>query len=302
MDTLPHLFFDSVLRNQKKHTIAYYNRHNDDDIRGSYGILHKYIRKDLSGEIQQIIVKRPKFAHTRPEVFHHEALLQRHVHGTLEKQGHGGAVPRVCDIFIENDQVCFSMEFIRGTDCLSFCRQQPGVAFDIVWLQIMFQLALLLATLQNTICFDHRDLKYNNVWIRKRAVAFSMLGWKCQFPFEVVLLDFGFACLGDKNRRAVVNLGEGVFEDTDKCPKEGRDMFQFILSFWSQKVFRDSCSPLLREWIERLLVPKYSNITKMLNSFDWSYLVTRDAGFSLPQLEPLTVLEKIYEHFPFVIS
>jgi hypothetical protein len=296
MDNIPHLFFDTVLRDQKKHKLAHYERLNISPIMGSYGILQRYNRIDLSGNIINIIVKKPKFGAT--SAFYHEALLQRHVQMTLQKSGHGSAIPRVIDIFIDNENTCFSMDFIHGSNSLIYCLHSDN--FHTVWLQILFQVSLLLAFLQETICFDHRDLKFNNVWIRDIPVTFFMLGWKFKCPFEVVILDFGFACLGNRNRETVINLGEGVFTQNDKCPKEGRDLFQFILSFWSNKMFREKCSADLEKFIESLL-SKFSTIAKNLNSFDWSYLLTRDREFSVPQLEPGAVLQKIFEDYPYII-
>jgi hypothetical protein len=90
------------------------------------------------------------------------------------------------------------------------------------------------------------------------------------------------------------------FTKDDKCPKEGRDIFQFILSFWSNKHFREKCSVPLQNFIESIILPKYSTISKKLNSFDWSYLVTRNVDFSYPQLEPSIFLQTILEKYPHI--
>jgi len=301
MDALPRLYFDSLLKDQNRVTLAHYERSAGvAEVRGSYGILQKYRRRvQGQGQVQEVMIKRPKFTETSPSAFYHEALLQTHIHETLTVAGRAAAAA-VFDIFIENEKVCFSMEYIDGVNCLAFCLAQTH--FEKRWLQLLFQLSLLLTFLQKSVCFDHRDLKYNNVWIRSKPVHFTMMDWEFKCPFEVVILDFGFACLGDGNRNTVVNLGEGVFDTGDKCPKEGRDLFQFILSFWSEPAFRGRVPSGLRGWIEGILSSEYTNLAGRLNSFDWSYLLTHEVDFSQPQLEPEAVMEKIQKYLPVAIT
>ncbi len=295
MEQLPTFLMDTVLMSPQKKKLATYIRKNRDTIEGSFGILHLYSRTDLSGE-KVVIVKRPKYKTSKATAFYHEALLQKHIHRTLKSHGFGYVIPEVYDIFQEMGTVGFSMEYIYGENCIRHCLQDVNQ----LWPQLVFQVALYLYFLQDKICFDHRDLKYNNVWIRKKPVDVKIGKWSFKSSFQVILLDFGFACLGDKLRNTVVNLGDGTFDIDDKCPKEGRDMFQFIVSFWAEKDFRDRSNPFLQEWITEALTPSYANLAARMNSFEWSYLLSQKKEFSMPHLEPGIVLEKLIAAWPHI--
>ena len=80
---------------------------------------------------------------------------------------------------------------------------------------------------------DHRDLKADNLWIRPIPIDYSITvggkKWRLRAPFQVVILDFGFACLGNEEGNAIVSLSDGIVPKIDPCPKEGRDLFHLLL-------------------------------------------------------------------------
>jgi serine/threonine protein kinase len=292
-DILPILLMDTVLLCPKKKKLATYTRKRIPAIEGSFGKLEVYSRSDLSGT-RDVIVKRPRYFNLRPDVLYNEALLQKHVYQTLEAGGYSHAVPQICDIFYEGKVVVFSMEYVRGVNCMQYCLED----IEERWPRIVFQVAILLYYLQDKICFDHRDLKYNNIWIRKEPARIEIGQWHIECDFQVILLDFGFACLGTPERKTVVNLGDNVFDMDDKCPKEGRDMFQFIVSFWAEAKFRECCSPLVRDWIAAAVTPHYADLAARVNSFEWVYLLSQQKEFSMAHLEPEVVLQKLLRTWP----
>jgi serine/threonine protein kinase len=193
------------------------------------------------------------------------------------------------------------MDYVRGKSLVEFLlAPAPGLRF----LQALSQITLLLAYLEETIRFDHRDLKVDNIWIREDVpVAYSVpLGsldqratWKLVAPFQVVLLDFGFSCLGNEKGVAFVSLSEDVLPIQDRCPKMGRDLFQFLVSLWSIEPVRARQDPEIHAFIERLLSYKGTTFSTFMKkeSFHWTYLTVSDPSFQYPPLHPSSVLEEL---------
>jgi serine/threonine protein kinase len=175
------------------------------------------------------------------------------------------------------------MEFIEGRSALEEVYEADDP--DTALLQILAQNCLLLAILEDMIHLDHRDLKMTNLWIRKVAVDYRVsiggVTWKIQAPFQVVILDFGFACIGDGFGKAIVNLGD-VIPDMDPCPKDGRDLYQCIMSLLSVEKVKQRLSTetqaMLRSWVGST------------GSLTWTYLITAHPRFRLNNLRPLNLL------------
>lgn len=261
--------------------------------RGSYGIIQKAMRTDPTGHrTPAIVIKRPK----KPtESFGPEALLQRVAGDTLERVGAAGSVAKVRDIYQFAGEVRFSMDYINGCSALTYClKQEPDEPAGRAFQQVLAQVCFLLLVLEREINFDHRDLKADNLWIREGTpVAYSYRVdsqlYEVSAPFQVVLLDFGYACLGSaEEKRAIVNLGDGVFPLLDPCPKEGRDMFQLLHSFWSVQPLRSRLPTAMQAEMGGFLVPPAA-----APSFTWTYAVVAAAEFKIPCLTPARLLEKL---------
>jgi serine/threonine protein kinase len=147
---------------------------------------------------------------------------------------------------------------------------------------------------------DHRDLKANNLYIRKRPISYSVIihekKYTVEAPFQVVILDFGFACLGNEEKISRVNLAPSNFPDNDPCPKEGRDLFQLLVSFWSIGALRNMFSAGLQEIIDgwlQLESINYSHLAKQPNAAYWLGVKTTEPTFQYPELCPNSLLQKI---------
>ena len=259
---------------------------------GSYGTLYTAFR-----DTHPVVVKRPRL----PEMdLLQEGVLQYLAHLVAANEGIPWAVPKVFDVCTYGNEVWFSMERVYGETCTEWISK--GTKGDLEVQFVLAQVALLLATLELRLHLDHRDLKLSNLVICPIPctirVTLHESTWSLTCPFQVVLLDFGFACLGSEALRGTpwVNLGDGVLPPMDPCPKEGRDMFHLLVSLLGLPIFRERISQRLHDRIDRWLSsgPKsYGSMARRWSAHSWSYLVSSQPTFSIPSCCPLAILKDL---------
>jgi serine/threonine protein kinase len=263
---------------------------------GSYGNI--YLAKrivDLSETT--VYVKQPRFMDMS---LAQEGILQHLAHTSLAKQGMSWAIPQVFDIFQKDGQVCFSMERVEGITLFDWVIKQDTSTFTNGFYLLLAQICLLIWYLETELGFDHRDLKVNNLFIRQlpSVVKLQIAGklWTLNTPFQVVIIDFGFACIGSANKHALVNLGDGVLPPMDPCPKDGRDIFHILISLMTLPSFQAKISSSLRERIDGWLSvgqTSYGSLARRYSQENWVYLVTSQRHFSVPHCNPCTLLEEV---------
>jgi serine/threonine protein kinase len=263
------------------------------EFRGGYGSIYRAKRSTAEGSIDVCI----KVPHTASFSLCPEAMIQWVAEQRLQTAGIHGAVAHIYDIFQYAGEVRVAMSFVEGVSLLDFILDSatPETAF----LQALAQVSFLLAYLEETLHLDHRDLKGDNIWIRPSPVEYSAtiggIERKISAPFQVVLLDFGFSCLGAEGS-AIVSLSDGILPRIDPCPKEGRDLFQLIASLWSVPLLRARICPSLQKDIEKLLSYKnkpYASLVKQTQEISWIYLLVSDSEFKHPPLHPLSLLSAL---------
>jgi hypothetical protein len=263
---------------------------------GGYGSLYlcKRIQADRS---KKVMVKKAKDVHANLTV---EGILQWIARKTLELSGLETAIPEIFDIFVSGHTVAFSMELIQGDFPYIYLARIPNP--DEFFFLILAQVSLVLYFLETNIFLDHRDLKANNLYIRETPISYNVtiegLEYELTAPFQVLLLDFGFACIGDESGLTKINIAEGTFPHSDPCPKEGRDLFHLLTSFWSIPSIRDVMTPDTQKEIDEWLVKDkkdFSKLTRKTNKIDWVYVVTSDPDFSYPKLKPTNILKRLTE-------
>jgi serine/threonine protein kinase len=298
LPSLPKQYITGELRTATgvRCTITYLALQN----RGGYGSIYLAKRKDCSGATQEVCVKIP---HARDFSLCPEALIQCRVCDALEKSGIRGAVPQVFDLFQYAGETRFSMRFIKGMRSLEYILDSTTP--ELTLLQVICQIAGILGFLEETLQFDHRDLKADNLWIRPEPIRYRLpLGkktWTISAPFQVVVLDFGFSCLGNKEGMAVVSLSDGILPRLDPCPKEGRDLFQLISSLWSVQQIRSVIGPSLSAEIELLLSYRnrsYINLITKTMEQRWVYILVSDYEFKHPPLHPISLLQFLSIKYP----
>jgi serine/threonine protein kinase len=262
---------------------------------GSYGNVYLAKRGQTS-----VIVKQPRMAEMN---LFQEAVLQHLAHKTLEREGMPWAVPKVYDVFWKDNEIWFSMDYIQGVPIPEWFAKTKTPDLDTLFL--LAQVCLLLTTLETHLNLDHRDLKFNNLLLQPIPCSLSVSRgtkrWSLECPFQVVVLDFGFACLGSEPLRGKpwVNLGDGVLPPMDPCPKEGRDMFHLLISLLGLSVFRERISVELQAQLDRWLSDgkkSYGQMARRWSTEHWSYLVSSQPQFSIPSCCPLHILDDLALH------
>jgi serine/threonine protein kinase len=228
-----------------------------------------------------------------------EALLQYCASHCLTHHSISWAIPKVYDIFQYQNKTHFSMSVMDGVflDRWFQTSKQPDTDFFL----LMAQLSIFLCLLHQCIGLDHRDLKADNLLISSQSCVlqfkYGARTYTLNCPFQVHILDFGFACLGHGHGDAsstFVNLGDGVLPSIDPCPKEGRDLFQFLLSLLCVKTIRTVLSSSCMKSVESWTGTKYLSLTqKMSDDTSWIYLLTSSSEFTSPTSTPYAVLRDI---------
>jgi len=209
----------------------------------------------------------------------YEAAIHGLVTQFFKKINWSFAVPNLFEIFSRGAQhlstihdvkgIVFCMEYIRGVTLFDYLKTQfttgPNKANDALYLRILAEIALQLNEIQVNLRMNHRDMKVNNILIRNRkpdwisvfATFFPALADFDKFQFNVVLIDYGFACIacGDAHDMPEISLLEAGswFGPTDSCFKTGRDLVQFIYCmecfFPRRRFFTDSLCLLIEKWL-----------------------------------------------------
>jgi hypothetical protein len=242
-----------------------------------------------------LCIKKP---HDRAYSLCSEAMLQWLAGQTLIQAGIHGAVPPVIDLYQFAGETRFTMKLESGISAADWLLLSPTP--DLSWWQIVTQTAFLLGILEERMRFDHRDLKADNVWIVPRPVELKAelygSAWIVSAPFQVVLLDFGFGCIGGEAGNAIVSLTDGLVPKIDPCPKEGRDLFHFLTSLWSVPQLRERMSSDVRTEMEELFKARggtYIPLIERAGQVPWIYGALNPAGFRHPALSCRGLLDKI---------
>ena len=262
---------------------------------GSYGNLFLCQRKEGSKE-QTILLKQPRL----PEMnLFQEGILQSITYLSAEK-AKLRCIPKVFDIFWRDQRVWFSMEYIPGLAVLDWFSRSTRP--DLDFFLILAQLSLYLYWFETHLGLDHRDLKLDNLLIKVEPceiqIPFKDHSYSFQCPFTVVLLDFGFACLGSNELRGkpIVNLGDGILPPMDPCPKEGRDIFQLLTSFLRVPHFQQAISPATQKRIDDWLsigTKSYGPMARRWSTENWTYLVASQRDFAIPLCCPENILRSL---------
>jgi serine/threonine protein kinase len=262
---------------------------------GSFGDIRLATREDTH-EKTNVYVKSPRMDAMNLQA---EALLQYCAHQCLLKHSIPWAVPKVYDIFLYQRKTHFSMQKMEGVflDAWFQASKQPDIDFFLM----MAQLSILLCLLHQCIGLDHRDLKADNLLLSfhpcRLQFQYGARTYILDCPFQVHILDFGFACLGNitaDSSFAFVNLGDGILPAIDPCPKEGRDLFQFLLSILCVKTIRSALSSSCMKSIESWTGAKFTSMAqKMSEDTSWIYLLTSSPEFTSPKSTPYSVLRDI---------
>jgi serine/threonine protein kinase len=260
-----------------------------------------------------------------------EALLHVFAWNTLQRTILPWAVPRPYEMYGIYDasagawrSMSLCMDFVRGRKLNLFLtrhwnRATPA-ANAVSFLEILAQMACILYVLQRNMRLNHRDVKVNNILIRRRTpdtalVSLRMAGIEIQSPLELTLIDFGFACVGCAPPRPPMSAfhASSYFTHHEMCCKVGRDLAQLIFCihcyfplhvFLPYELYRD-----VRDWLQ---VPWAGGVADVLHGFEEDgtpretrlasgpqyhqgiYEFLRRAEVDVPACEPVRLFRECY--------
>lgn len=262
---------------------------------GTFGTVDAFDRIHLE-EVKKVAIKRPKFHESKLLL---EALFQKKLHNDLLEFGLGGCVPEVYDIFVyqPTGDIWFSMEFFEPLLVSEWCKRADFTANPLSFVKLLLQLALILEVFETELRIDHRDLKINNMIIVDEPIKIYIT-WKgiektVEFPFRVVLIDFGFACI-----QSTIDIKDtNTIPPLHACPKHGRNMFQILVSLWNIKSLRNHLEPSWGDWIRKKITtihPPFSciRLIEWGRSLDWMYLITEHESFRAPLCAPSSIIRE----------
>jgi len=257
---------------------------------GEYGLIQRCVRFQGTKK-QHCVIKRPRSPCIPLQL---EGAIQALCFSTLMKFNLVGSVPEVYDIFVFGDEVRFTMEWIDGLNFSSFLEKVPTANLESIFLNCILQLSFILYILEKEIGCDHRDLNSGNIWIRQRSQEYRLVieekEYHIKFDYQVVILDFGFACLGNSiTRKSSVSLGNGVIPPLDPCPKEGRDMYHILNRLLSLPFIYNRLSSTLMDTIKGWMKP-YTVRDPYLTQ-----LITSDPKFEIKLLNARNFIESFAE-------
>jgi serine/threonine protein kinase len=257
---------------------------------GTFGYIDSFLKDG-----KQLAIKRPKTDGVHLFI---EALIQWKTHKDLKPFGLEGCVPKVHDIFFyrPTSSVWFSMDMydpiLFSIWCSAHLPSQPNL-----FPYILLQLALILDVFEGELKLDHRDLKVNNMLIAKESFSVN-IRWnhsdkKITFPFRIIFIDFGFACMGKR-----VDARDGL-PVLDTCPKVGRDFFHILASIWSIPSLRDVLNPIWGTWVRSRLSSgsgsvktkeAYVRLAESGKDIEWIHIATKDPNFQAPLCAPKEII------------
>jgi serine/threonine protein kinase len=140
------------------------------------------------------------------------------------------------------------------------------------FLEILAQIAYILYHLQSSLRLNHRDVKINNILIRRRRtpVTLDLDGLSLKTQFEITLIDFGFACVGcppPKQPLTAFQAGSW-FPFGELCCKAGRDIAQLLFCIHCYFPFEDYLTGSIRSVVHAWMkIPWSGGLADALHGF-----------------------------------
>jgi serine/threonine protein kinase len=288
------------------------------DIQGKFGkVFHTFRETASNAHLTECYLK---VSPNHPGSLLLEGILQTIACSVLARRGFAHAVPRVLDIVNHPEYgITLSLERVQGSVLFAKYLEKKlkwgyqSYTNDCLILEVFAQVATYTAILEHDIGINHRDLKSDNVLmvtpdtLVHQTVSINGSTWTVKGRQQVILIDFGFSCIGRDAGQTIVSAGD-YLPQTDFCPKQGRDLFLFFASLWNIPLFRLSVSVGVRD-----LFVKWLRDASDVGWADWLiraapadlnhiYLLCSAGHFKSDPCEPVSVLRDIAGLYPEIVS
>jgi serine/threonine protein kinase len=242
-----------------------------------------------------------------------EALMQWLATKALSAVGLGDHCPKVFDVFVRQSKPMFTMEpvynapileeYLKGLPHWGTPHPENGLAL----LSVSLQVAMICFVLYQTIGFNHRDLKMDNVLVKVDAVKPHTLKWKdgrelyLKSSPTAILVDFGFACLGP-GKYPWLQSGSEALSAFDFCPKVGRDVFMLLVFLLWDPSVQASLTPEHLAFLKSSLQLTQDRWHSMMQLHKhpacWIYALITEQGFQCPTLDSWAWIQACLTKFP----
>lgn len=207
-----------------------------------------------------------------------EALLHVLAWRTMMNTATPWAIPRPYEVFGDKGSdgwksMSFCMSYVNGRILHTFIQKywKPTTKAENSqsFLEILGQIAYILHHLQHTLRLNHRDVKINNIMIRRapQPITLTLESVAMTTEYEITVIDFGFACVGNQELTTAFQAGSW-FPMTDLCCKAGRDIAQLIYCihcyFPMDEYLTPSLAAAVRQW---MTIPWSGGVADALNGF-----------------------------------
>lgn len=266
---------------------------------GKFGYID-VARYETKEEVKEVYVKRPIRAKTSLLM---EACIQHVVRNGLAHYGFANHVPQVIDVFqLLDGLICFSMVQVEGSMTLdTYFNRHPSADISNELIEILYQVIMMIWSLNYGLGINHRDLKPSNFLIRTidnpKTYSFTIdhlhIEWSTIYHLD--LIDFGFACGGKKADHTPYLSLSTVYPKDDPCPKDGRDLFMFLAILYGDYYSR--MSHTLRRLFESWININGSMLSNFIRkdkdrALEWIYFLTGSANVkSIPCYPHLILLD-----------
>jgi len=212
-----------------------------------------------------------------------EALLHVLAWQIIQQTAAPWAIPRPYEVFGDYctspngwKSMTLCMSYVQGRTLYSYMQKYWATTTkesnSRSFLEIIAQVAYILYNLQLRMRLNHRDVKVNNIMIRKRRsrILLELDNSPIATGFEITLIDFGFACVGCPPPKAPVTAFQaGVwFPMGELCCKAGRDLAQLLFCihcyFSVDEYLTPEIAAAVRLWMQ---IPWSGGVADALHGF-----------------------------------